>query len=146
MTWWSGSSGYLMVGIDIYQHGDPNSGSIELEIVYRVKADGYGHNWSNTLHRWGEVSGDVNFSFSSGRGGYDEKEISRERRTYRTEYGSGRHVEFSASIGPIWNGGAPQLTVGWDIPAKSWGNPPTPSNFTAAARGWHGTRHVGHGN
>lgn len=34
MTWWSGSSGYLMVGIDIYQHGDPNSGSIELEIVY----------------------------------------------------------------------------------------------------------------
>ena len=134
MTWWSGSSGYLMVGIDIYQHGDPNSGSIELEIVYRVKADGYGHNWSNTLHRWGEVSGDVGFSFSSSRGGYDEKEISRERRTYRTEYGSGRHVEFSASIGPIWNGGAPQLTVGWDIPAKSWGNPPTPSNFTAASR------------
>ena len=134
MTWWSGSSGYLMVGIDIYQHGDPNSGSIELEIVYRVKADGYGHNWSNTLHRWGEVSGDVSFSFSSARGGYDEKEIIRERRTYRTEYGSGRHVEFSASIGPIWNGGAPQLTVGWDIPAKSWGNPPTPSNFTAASR------------
>lgn len=134
MTWWSGSSGYLMVGIDIYQHGDPNSGSIELEIVYRVKADGYGHNWSNTLHRWGEVSGDVSFSFSSGRGGYDEKEISRERRTYTTEYGHGRHVEFSASIGPIWNGGAPQLTVGWDIPAKSWGNPPTPSNFTASSR------------
>ena len=43
-------------------------------------------------------------------------------------------MEFSASIGPIWNGGAPQLTVGWDIPAKSWGNPPTPSNFTAASR------------
>lgn len=134
MTWWSGSSGYLMVGIDIYQHGDPNSGSVELEIVYRVKADGYGHNFSSALHRWGEVSGDVRFSFSSGRGGYDEKEINRERRTYRTEYGHGRHVEFSASIGPIWNGGAPQLTVGWDIPAKSWGNPPTPSNFTAASR------------
>lgn len=134
MTWWSGSSGYLMVGIDIYQHGDPNAGSIELEIVYRVKADGYGHNWSNTLHRWGEVSGDVGFSFASGRGGYDEKEIARERRTYTTEYGHGRRVEFSASIGPIWNGGAPQITVGWDIPAKSWAQPPTPTNFKAASR------------
>lgn len=134
MTWWSGSSGYLMVGIDIYQHGDPNSGSIELEIVYRVKADGYGHRFNSTLHRWGEISGDVGFSFSSPRGGYDEKEIAHEWRTYSTEYGSGRHVEFSASIGPVWNGGAPQLTVGWDIPAKSWGNPPTPSNLTAASR------------
>ena len=134
MTWWSGSSGYLMVGIDIYQHGDPNSGSVELEIIYRVKADGYGHRFNSTLHRWGEVSGDVSFSFSSGRGGYDEKEISRERRTYRTEYGHGRHVEFSAGIGPIWNGGAPQITRGWDIPAKSWGIPPAPSKVTATSR------------
>ena len=134
MTWWSGSSGYLMVGIDIYQYGDPNSGSVELEIIYRVKADGYGHRFNSTLHRWGEVSGDVGFSFSSGRGGYDEKEIIRERRTYRTEYGSGRHVEFSASVGPIWNGGAPQITRGWDIPAKSWGIPPSPTNVTAASR------------
>ena len=131
MAWWSGSSGYLMVGLDIYQHGDPNSGSVQLEVVYRVKSDGYGHNFSSTLHRWGRVSGDVGFHFSSPRGGYAEAEIRRETITVNTEYGRSQYVEFSASVGPIWNGGSPSITQGWTVPARAYAAPATPSNFQA---------------
>lgn len=131
MAWWSGSSGYLMVGLDIYQHGDPNSGSVQLEVVYRVKADGYGHNFNSTLHRWGRVSGDVGFHFSSPRGSYAEAEVNRETITVNTEYGRSQDLEFSASIGPIWNGGNPSITQRWTVPARAYGAPATPSNFQA---------------
>ena len=131
MTWWSGSSGYLIVGLDIYQHGDPNSGSVQLEVVYRVKADGYGHNFNSTLHRWGRVSGDVGFHFYSPRGGYAEAEVSRETITVNTEFGRSQYVEFSASVGPIWNGGNPSITQGWTVPARAYLSPAAPLNFQA---------------
>ena len=131
MAWWSGSSGYLMVGLDIYQHGDPNSGSVQLEVIYSVKADGYGHNFNSTLHRWGRIGGDVGFHFSSPRGGYNEAEIRRETITVNTEYGRSQELEFSASIGPIWNGGNPSTTRRWTVPARAYAAPATPSNFQA---------------
>lgn len=131
MAWWSGSSGYLMVGLDIYQHGDPNSGSVQLEIIYSVKADGYGHNFNSTLHRWGRIGGDVGFHFSSPRGGYNEAEIRRETITVNTEYGRSQDLEFAASIGPIWNGGNPSTTRWWTVPARAYLPPATPANFQA---------------
>ena len=106
---WSGSSGYMRVGVDLSWSGTPDSGRVTVTAVYYLESDGYGHNWTSVLHRWGEIAGDVPVSFYSPWGGTVRIEAARQRVTLPTAYGAGRTYGFGASLGPIWNGGNEEI-------------------------------------
>nr|DAJ48333.1 MAG TPA: FN3 [Caudoviricetes sp.] len=128
---WSGSSGYMRVGIDLSWSGTPDSGRVTVTAVYYLESDGYGHNWTSALHRWGEIAGDVPVSFYSPWGGTVRIEAARQRVTLPTAYGSSRTYGFGASLGPIWNGGAPSVAAYITVPARQWETPYAPTNVTA---------------
>ena len=128
---WSGSSGYMRVGIDLSWSGTPDSGRVTVTAVYYLESDGYGHNWTDTLHRWGEISGDVRTSFYSPWGGTVRIEASRQQVTLSTSYGATRTYGFGASLGPIWNGGAPSVVAYITVPARQWEAPYAPTNVKA---------------
>lgn len=128
---WSGSSGYMRVGVDLSWSGTPDSGRVTVTAVYYLESDGYGHNWTSALHRWGEIAGDVPVSFYSPWGGTVRIEAARQRVTLPTAYGAGRTYGFGASLGPIWNGGAPSVAAYITVPARQWETPYAPTNVTA---------------
>ena len=129
---WSGSSGYMRVGVDLSWSGTPDSGRVTVTAVYYLESDGYGHNWTSALHRWGEIAGDVPVSFYSPWGGTVRIEAARQRVTLPTAYGAGRTYGFGASLGPIWNGGAPSVAAYITVPARQWEVPHAPTAVTAA--------------
>ena len=129
---WSGSSGYMRVGIDLSWSGSPDSGWVTVTAVYYLESDGYGHNWTSALHRWGEIAGDVPVSFYSPWGGTVRIEAARQQVTLPTAYGAGRTYGFGASLGPIWNGGAPSVAAYITVPARQWEVPHAPTAVTAA--------------
>ena len=128
---WSGSSGYMRVGVDLSWSGTPDSGRVTVTAVYYLESDGYGHNWTSALHRWGEIAGDVPVSFYSPWGGTVRIEAARQRVTLPTAYGAGRTYGFGASLGPIWNGGTPAVVAYITVPARQWETPYAPTNVTA---------------
>lgn len=129
---WSGSSGYMRVGVDLSWSGTPDSGRVTVTAVYYLESDGYGHNWTSALHRWGEIAGDVPVSFYSPWGGTVRIEAARQQVTLPTAYGAGRTYGFGASLGPIWNGGAPSVAAYITVPARQWEVPHAPTAVTAA--------------
>ncbi len=128
---WSGSSGYMRVGVDLSWSGTPDSGRVTVTAVYYLESDGYGHNWTSALHRWGEIAGDVPVSFYSPWGGTVRIEAARQQVTLATNYGTTRLYGFGASLGPIWNGGTPAVVAYITVPARQWETPYAPTNVTA---------------
>lgn len=131
---WSQSSGHLSVGVEVHQYPptiQPGHREVILTAVYYVRSDGYGHSWSSVLHRAGAITGDVSFQFSSGFGETKTAEVNRHQITVPLEYGREKTAVFQASVGPIWNGGAPIVEVAHRLPARAYEVPHTPSNVRA---------------
>ncbi|QWW20125.1 fibronectin type III domain-containing protein [Schaalia sp. 19OD2882] len=122
----------MSVGIELGMWGNPSSGSMTVEAAYFLRSDAYGHNWSNVLHRTGSISGDVEVSFQSGFGQTVVKEVARQRTTVALKYGATTRANFSAQLGPIWNGGRPEVTAGVTLPARPHVAPRPPKNPAAA--------------
>lgn len=131
---WGGTSGYLQLGIDVLSSPGsvgPRTQSVTLTVVYYIRAAGYGHNFSDTLRMGGRISGSQGYSFSSPRDGWNSKEIARRSVTIQTAM-SRQTVTFSASTGPVWNGGTPSVSRSFTIGARGY-EPPKPPRDPLAA-------------
>lgn len=131
---WGGTSGYLQLGIDIIMSPGsvgPKTESVTVTAVYYIRAAGYGHNFSDTLRLGGRISGSQGYSFSSPRDGWTSKEIARRSVTIQTAM-SRQTVTFSASTGPVWNGGTPSVSRSHVVGARGY-EPPRPPRDPLAA-------------
>lgn len=131
---WGGTSGYLQLGIDVLSSPGsvgPRTQSVTLTVVYYIRAAGYGHNFSDTLRLGGRISGSQGYSFSSPVDGWTSKEIARRSVTVPTAM-SRQTVTFSASTGPVWNGGTPSVSRSHVIGARGY-EPPRPPRDPLAA-------------
>lgn len=131
---WGGTSGYLQLGIDVLSSPGsvgPRTQSVTLTVVYYIRAAGYGHNFSDTLRLGGRISGSQGYSFSSPRDGWTTKEIARRSVTVTTAM-SRQTVTFSASTGPVWNGGTPSVSRSHVIGARGYAPPRPPRDPLAA--------------
>lgn len=131
---WGGTSGYLQLGIDVLSSPGsvgPRTQSVTLTVVYYIRAAGYGHNFSDTLRLGGRISGSQGYSFSSPRDGWTSKEIARRSVTVTTAM-SRQTVTFSASTGPVWNGGTPSVSRSHVIGARGYAPPRPPRDPLAA--------------
>ena len=131
---WGGTSGYLQLGIDVLSSPGsvgPRTQSVTLTVVYYIRAAGYGHNFSDTLRMGGRISGSQGYSFSSPRDGWTSKEIARRSVTIQTAM-SRQTVTFSASTGPVWNGGTPSVSRSHVVGARGY-EPPRPPRDPLAA-------------
>jgi hypothetical protein len=111
MAKWSPSSGYLFVGVNVSQSPatvTANTKTVTLTARYFVSSDGYGHNFSSTLHATGAISADIPFSFSSPYNGSVTREIGS--RSITVAVNGTKSYTFNASVGPIWNGGNPTVS------------------------------------
>lgn len=131
---WGGTSGYLQLGIDVLSSPGsvgPRTQSVTLTVVYYIRAAGYGHNFSDTLRMGGRITGSQGYSFSSPVDGWTSKEIARRSVTIQTAM-SRQTVTFSASTGPVWNGGTPSVSRSHVIGARGYEPPRPPKNPLAA--------------
>ena len=111
MAKWSPSSGYLFVGVNVTQSPatvTANTKTVTLTARYFVSSDGYGHNFSSTLHATGAIVADIPFSFSSPYNGSVTREIGS--RSITVAVSGTKSYTFNASVGPIWNGGNPTVS------------------------------------
>lgn len=131
---WGGTSGYLQLGIDVLAYPGrvrPDTQSVRLVVVYYIRAAGYGHNFTDTLRMGGRITGSQGYSFSSPIDGWTQKEIARREVTIPTTT-SQQTVTFSASTGPVWNGGTPSVSRSHVIGARGYAPPRPPKNPLAA--------------
>lgn len=131
---WGGTSGYLQLGIDVLSSPGsvgPRTQSVTLTVVYYIRAAGYGHNFSDTLRMGGRISGSQGYSFSSPVDGWTSKEIARREVTIPTSTRQ-QTVTFSASTGPVWNGGTPSVSRSHVVGARGY-EPPRPPRDPLAA-------------
>ena len=131
---WGGTSGYLQLGIDVLSSPGsvgPRTQSVTLTVVYYIRAAGYGHNFSDTLRMGGRITGSQGYSFSSPVDGWTSKEIARRSVTIQTAM-SRQTVTFSASTGPVWNGGTPSVSRSHVIGARGYAPPRPPRDPLAA--------------
>ena len=131
---WGGTSGYLQLGIDVLSSPGsvgPRTQSVTLTVVYYIRAAGYGHNFSDTLRMGGRITGSQGYSFSSPVDGWTSKEIARRSVTIQTTM-SRQTVTFSASTGPVWNGGTPSVSRSHVVGARGYAPPRPPRDPLAA--------------
>lgn len=131
---WGGTSGYLQLGIDVLAYPGrvrPDTQSVRLVVVYYIRAAGYGHNFTDTLRLGGRITGSQGYSFSSPVDGWTSKEIARREVTIPTSTRQ-QTVTFSASTGPVWNGGTPSVSRSHVIGARGYEPPRPPKNPLAA--------------
>lgn len=131
---WGGTSGYLQLGIDVLAYPGrvrPDTQSVRLVVVYYIRAAGYGHNFSDTLRLGGRITGSQGYSFSSPRDGWTSKEIARREVTIPTSTRQ-QTVTFSASTGPVWNGGTPSVSRSHVVGARGYAPPRPPRDPLAA--------------
>ena len=131
---WGGTSGYLQLGIEILAYPGrvrPDTQSVRLVVVYYIRAAGYGHNFSDTLRLGGRITGSQGYSFSSPVDGWTSKEIARREVTIPTSTRQ-QTVTFSASTGPVWNGGTPSVSRSHVIGARGYAPPRPPRDPLAA--------------
>ena len=131
---WGGTSGYLQLGIDVLSSPGsvgPRTQSVTLTVVYYIRAAGYGHNFGDTLRMGGRITGSQGYSFSSPVDGWTSKEIARRSVTIQTAM-SRQTVTFSASTGPVWNGGTPSVSRSHVIGARGYAPPRPPRDPLAA--------------
>lgn len=131
---WGGTSGYLQLGIDVLAYPgrvQPNTQSVRLVVVYYIRAAGYGHNFTDTLRLGGRITGSQGYSFSSPVDGWTSKEIARREVTIPTSTRQ-QTVTFSASTGPVWNGGTPSVSRSHVIGARGYAPPRPPRDPLAA--------------
>lgn len=131
---WGGTSGYLQLGIDVLAYPGrvrPDTQSVRLVVVYYIRAAGYGHNFSDTLRLGGRITGSQGYSFSSPVDGWTSKEIARREVTIPTSTRQ-QTVTFSASTGPVWNGGTPSVSRSHVVGARGYAPPRPPRDPLAA--------------
>lgn len=131
---WGGTSGYLQLGIDVLAYPGrvrPDTQSVRLVVVYYIRAAGYGHNFTDTLRLGGRITGSQGYSFSSPVDGWTSKEIARREVTIPTSTRQ-QTVTFSASTGPVWNGGTPSVSRSHVIGARGYAPPRPPRDPLAA--------------
>lgn len=109
----------MFIGVGLEWSGNPASGSVTVTATVTACSDGYGHSFSAAWSWWGYYgSGSEGFSFSSGYGQTEYKQISRWSFTVPLEYGRTKEVTIGASLGPIWNGGHPSVENTLTLPAR----------------------------
>lgn len=131
---WGGSSGYLQLGIDTWMSPGsvgPRTQSVTITVAYYIRATGYGHNFNGTLRMGGRIGGTADYSFYSAWNSWDQKEIARRSVTVSTQLYA-QSVTFSASTGPVWNGGTPSVSRTVSIGRRGYEPPHPPRNPLAA--------------
>lgn len=131
-TTWSATSGYMAVGISLSWRGNPADGWVWVDATYTLWSDSYGFNYDSTLHRSGFISGDVPVHFYSPTNTSTYKTVKAETTWANLNYGESRVLSFSASLGPIFNGGNPSVTAYLTLPKRPYETPNTPTNVVAS--------------
>lgn len=133
---WSAASGGMYIGIEAWVKSGPDaSGRVVVRVDYFLEAaSGWTHSWSYPWHWSGTGgSGSQTVRYVSGNAfapvrhqlpGWDVP--------VQAEYGRTSYASFSASVGPIWNGGAPSVSVNVPIPARAYDGPASPSVVSAS--------------
>ena len=131
-TTWSATSGYMAVGISLSWRGNPADGWVWIDATYTLWSDGYGFDYSSTLHRSGFISGDVPVQFYAPTNTPTYKTVKAETTWANLNYGESRVVSFSASLGPIFNGGNPSVTAYLTLPKRPYETPNAPTNVVVS--------------
>ena len=133
---WSAASGGMYIGIEAWVKSGPDaSGKVIIHVDYYIEAQsGYTHSWTYPWH-W------------SGTGGSGSQQV-----TYNSpnafapvrqqlpgwdvavwaEFGRTTIATFNASLGPIWNGGAPSVSATVTVPARPYLVPAAPSSVSVS--------------
>lgn len=133
---WSAASGGMYIGIEAWVKSGPDaSGKVIIHVDYYIEAQsGYTHSWTYPWH-W------------SGTGGSGSQQV-----TYNSpnafapvrqqlpgwdvavwaEFGRTTTATFNASLGPIWNGGAPSVSATVTVPARPYLVPAAPSSVSVS--------------
>lgn len=128
---WSGNSGHMYIGIEAWVVSGPHAdGKVIVHADYYIQAeDRWAHHWT---YPW----------YWSGTGGSGSQQVRYDSTTTSqplvklpgwdvavwAEFGRATTATFNASLGPIWNGGTPSVSVNVTIPARPYQAPSTPSN------------------
>lgn len=128
---WSGNSGHMYIGIEAWVVSGPHAdGKVIVHADYYIQAeDRWEHHWTYPWHWSGTGgSGSQNVRYDSTISSQPRVKISGWDVAVWSEFGRATTATFNASLGPIWNGGTPSVSVNVTIPARPYQAPSTPSN------------------
>ena len=131
---WSAPSGNLRVGIEAVQSPSTIQAStsyVTLTVNYYVESVRYGFNDNQTLNMFGEISGSVAYSMTSGPNQTVARHVASRSIQVTPSYGSSKVVSFGASVSGMFNGGNPVATYDYRLAARPWQRPRPPLNPTA---------------
>lgn len=132
---WSGNSGHMYIGIEAWVVSGPHAdGKVILHADYYIQAEsGWAHHWTYPWHWSGTGgSGSQNVTYNSTVSNQPLAKISSWDVAVWAEYGHSTTATFNASLGPIWNGGAPSVSATVTVPARPYSAPLTPTNVMVA--------------
>lgn len=128
---WSGNSGHMYIGIEAWVVSGPHAdGKVIVHADYYIQAeDGYAHHWTYPWHWSGTGgSGSQQVRYDSTMASQPLVRLPGWDVAVWSEFGRATTATFNASLGPIWNGGTPSVSVNVTIPARPYQAPSTPSN------------------
>lgn len=132
---WSAASGGMYIGIEAWVVSGPHAdGKVIIHADYYIQAeDGYAHHWTYPWH-WSGVggSGSQQVRYDSSHASTPRVKLPGWDVAVWSEFGRATTATFNASLGPIWNGGAPSVSATVSVPARPYLVPAAPSSVSVS--------------
>lgn len=132
---WSALSGGMYIGIEAWVVSGPHAdGKVIIHVDYYLEAEsGYAHAWTYPWH-WSGVggSGSQNVTYNSSYTSTPRVKLPGWDVAVWAEFGRTTSATFNASLGPIWNGGAPSVSATVSVPARPYLVPAAPSSVSVS--------------
>lgn len=131
---WSGTSGHMQVGIEIWTDAyDTNTPSINVYVRVWARSIAWGYNDDMVVYLRGSVAGDYGFRMTSGSGQTAEYAVGLYTIPSQGQsYGGGPTYQFTVSLGGAADGSSPALTVNWTLPARPPNVPTAPGTSVSS--------------
>lgn len=133
---WSAASGGMYIGIEAWVKSGPDaSGKVIIHVDYYIEAQsGYTHSWTYPWHWSGTGgSGAQQVTYNSANAFAPvRQQLPGWDVTVWAEFGRATSAAFAASLGPIWNGGAPSVSATVSVPQRPYLVPAAPSSVSVS--------------
>lgn len=133
---WSAASGGMYIGIEAWVKSGPDaSGKVIIHVDYYIEAQsGYTHSWTYPWHWSGTGgSGSQQVTYNSANAFAPvRQQLPGWDVAVWAEFGRATSAAFAASLGPIWNGGAPSVSATVSVPARPYLVPAAPSSVSVS--------------
>ena len=132
---WSAASGGMYIGIEAWVVSGPHAdGKVIIHVDYYLEAEsGYAHHWTYPWHWSGTGgSGSQQVRYDSSHASTPRVKLPGWDVAVWSEFGRATTATFNASLGPIWNGGAPSVSATVSVPARPYLVPAAPSSVSVS--------------